>query len=69
VAAGGVTIAGGRTAALKLVLRRSARERLLRTGALRVTAVVAARNAAGARTTTRTAVRLLAPERAEGPLP
>jgi len=65
VAAARVTIAGGRTARLKLVLRRNARERLLRAGALRVTAVIDARNAAGARTTTRTAIRLLAPKRAD----
>jgi hypothetical protein len=69
VAAARLTIAGGGTAAVTLALRRSARERLMRAGALRVTAVIDARNAAGARTTTRTAIRLLAPERADRPLP
>jgi hypothetical protein len=69
VAAARLTIAGGATAAVKLVLRRSARERLMRAGALRVIAVIAARNADGARTTTSTAIRLLAPRRADRPLP
>jgi N,N-dimethylformamidase beta subunit-like, C-terminal len=69
VAAARLTIAGGHAAGLKLVLRRSARKRLMRTGALRVIAVIAARNAAGAQTTTRTTVRLLAPRRADRPLP
>jgi hypothetical protein len=69
VAAARLTIAGGATAAAKLVLRRSVRERLMRAGALRVIAVIAARNADGARTTTSTAIRLLAPRRADRPLP
>jgi hypothetical protein len=41
----------------------------MRTGVLRVTAVVTARNAARARTTTTTAIRLLAPAGASHPLP
>jgi hypothetical protein len=69
LAAARVAIAGGRTAGLKLALHRGARRRLMRTGVLRVTAVVTARNAVRARTTTTTAIRLLAPAGASHPLP
>jgi len=57
------TIAGGRQRTLALRLTRSARRQLLRSGSLRVTAVLTATDAAGNRATTGTSIRLLAPSR------
>jgi hypothetical protein len=58
-----LVLRGGKTRRVSLRLTRSARRRLQRAGALRVTAVVTARDLAGNRTTTRVRIRLLAPKR------
>jgi hypothetical protein len=57
------TLKGGETRSFRLRLRRAARIQLANDGSLRVTAVAAARDAAGNKATVRTAVRLLAPRR------
>ena len=54
---------GGKTRRVSLRLRRAARRALAGSSAMRVTAVAAARDAAGNRGTTRTRIRLLAPRR------
>ena len=56
-------VAGGKTRLVSLRLRRAARRALAGSSAMRVTAVAAARDAAGNRGTTRTRIRLLAPRR------
>jgi hypothetical protein len=56
-------VAGGKTRRVALRLRRGARRALFGSRTLRVTAVAAARDAAGNRATTRTRIRLLAPRR------
>ena len=54
-----LTIAGGKSARVVVRLSRAARRKLAGAGGLRVTAVLAARDQAGNRATTRTAIRLL----------
>jgi hypothetical protein len=54
-------LAGGKTRRVSLRLNRGARRKLQRSGALRVTAVIVARDLAGNRRTTRTRIRVLAP--------
>ena len=56
-------VAGGKTRRVSLRLKRGARRALAGSSAMRVTAVAAARDAAGNRGTTRTRIRLLAPRR------
>ena len=58
-----LTLTGGQTRSFRLRLRRAARIELAIDRSLRVTAVAAARDAAGNKATVRTAVRLLAPRR------
>ena len=61
VAKGTVTVSGGRRRSITLRLSASARRALARHRSLRVTAIATARDVAGNRATTRTSIRLIAP--------
>lgn len=63
VASRRIRLAGGQRATIRLALAKSARAALARRHQLRVTATVAARDAAGNRATRRAKLRLLAPRR------